>query len=113
MVEGPEDSANGTLDYEGVAEITGGTFVGTGNSGMVMDFSDSSTQPSISVVADTMLPSGTMVTLTDSTGKEILSVSPTKSFDCIQISTSLLEDGETYTVTYGEGHSTEITLGSH
>ena len=113
VVEGPEDSANGTLDYEGVAEITGGTFVGTGSSGMAMDFSDSTTQLSISVVADTMLPSGTMVTLTDSTGKEILSVSPTKSFDCIQISTSLLEDGETYTVTYGEGHSTEITLGSH
>ena len=110
VVEGPEDSANGTLDYEGVAEITGGTFVGTGSSGMAMDFSDSSTQPSVNVVADTMLPSGTMVTLTDSTGKEIFSVSPTKSFDCIQISSSLLEAGETYTVTYGDGHSTEITL---
>lgn len=113
VVEGPEDSANGTLDYEGVAEITGGTFVGTGSSGMAMAFSDSSTQLSINVVADTMLPSGTMVTLTDSTGKEILSVSPTKSFDCIQISSSLLEAGETYTVTYGDGHSTEITLGSN
>ena len=113
VVEGPEDSANGTLDYEGVAEITGGTFVGTGSSGMAMAFSDSSTQLSINVVADTMLPSGTMVTLTDSTGKEILSVSPTKSFDCIQISASLLEAGETYTVTYGDGHSTEITLGSN
>ncbi len=112
VVEGPEDSANGTLDYEGTAEITGGTFVGTGNSGMAMAFSDSSTQCSVNVVADTMLPSGTMVTLTDGSGKEILSVSPTKSFNCIQISSSLLVSGETYTVTYGDGESKEIMLDS-
>ena len=112
VVEGPEDSANGTLDYEGTAEITGGTFVGTGSSGMAMAFSDSSTQCSVNVVADTMLPSGTMVTLTDSSGKEILSVSPTKSFNCIQISSSLLVSGETYTVTYGDGESKEIMLDS-
>ena len=79
---------------------------------MAMAFSDSSTQCSVNVVADTMLPSGTMVTLTDSSGKEILSVSPTKSFNCIQISSSLLVSGETYTVTYGDGESKEIMLDS-
>lgn len=110
VVEGPEDSANGTLDYEGKAEITGGTFIGTGSSGMAMDFSNSSTQCSVNVVVDTMLPSGTMVTVTDSSGKDILSVSPTKSFNCIQISSSLLVYGETYTVTYGDGDSKEIRL---
>ena len=110
VIEGPEDSANGTLDYEGRAEITGGTFVGTGNSGMAMAFSDSSAQYSINVVTDTMLPSGTMVTLKDSSGKEILSVSPTKSFNCIQISSPTLVSGETYTLVYGEDSSAEITL---
>lgn len=112
VVEGPEDSANGTLDYEGKAQITGGTFIGTGSSGMAMAFSDSSTQYSVNVVADTMLSSGTMVTLADSSGKEILSVSPTKAFNCIQISSSLLVYGETYTVTYGDGESKEIRLDS-
>ena len=112
VVEGPEDSANGTLDYSGVAEITGGTFVGTGSSGMAMAFGDSSSQYSINVVTDTMLPSGTPVTLTDSAGKEILSVSPTKSFNCIQISSSLLVYGETYTVSYGEETSVEVTVDS-
>lgn len=112
VVEGPEDSANGTLDYEGKAEITGGTFIGTGSSGMAMAFSNSSTQCSVNVVVDTMLPSGTMVTVTDSSGKDILSVSPTKSFNCIQISSSLLVYGETYTVTYGDGDSKEIRLDS-
>lgn len=112
VVEGPEDSANGTLDYEGKAEITGGTFIGTGSSGMAMAFSNSSTQCSVNVVVDTMLPSGTMVTVTDSSGKDILSVSPTKSFNCIQISSSLIVYGETYTVTYGDGDSKEIRLDS-
>lgn len=112
VVEGPEDSANGTLDYEGKAEITDGTFIGTGSSGMAMAFSNSSTQCSVNVVVDTMLPSGTMVTVTDSSGKDILSVSPTKSFNCIQISSSLLVYGETYTVTYGDGDSREIRLDS-
>ena len=112
VVEGPEDSANGTLDYEGKAEISGGTFIGTGSSGMAMAFSNSSTQCSVNVVVDTMLPSGTMVTVTDSSGKDILSVSPTKSFNCIQISSSLLVYGEIYTVTYGDGDSKEIRLDS-
>lgn len=110
VVEGPEDSANGTLDYEGTAEITGGTFVGTGNSGMAMAFSDTSAQCSIKVVTDTMLPSGTMVTLKDSSGKEILSVSPTKSFNCIQISSPTLVSGEIYTLVYGDDASMEIIL---
>lgn len=110
VVEGPEDSANGTLDYEGTAEITGGTFVGTGNSGMAMAFSDTSAQCSINAVMDTMLPSGTMVTLKDSSGKEILSVSPTKSFNCIQISSPTLVSGETYTLVYGDDASMEIIL---
>ncbi len=104
--------ANGTLDYEGKAEISGGTFIGTGSSGMAMAFSNSSTQCSVNVVVDTMLPSGTMVTVTDSSGKDILSVSPTKSFNCIQISSSLLVYGEIYTVTYGDGDSKEIRLDS-
>ena len=110
VVEGPEDSANGTLDYEGTAEITGGTFVGTGNSGMAMAFSDTSAQCSINAVTDTMLPSGTMVTLKDSSGKEILSVSPTKSFNCIQISSPTLVSGEIYTLVYGDDVSMEIPL---
>lgn len=112
VVEGPEDSANGTLDYEGRAEITGGTFVGTGSGGMAMAFSDSSSQYSLNVISDEVISAGMFVTLSDSSGKEILSVSPTKSFECIQISSPLLVSGETYLITYGEDTSMEVTLDS-
>ncbi|MDD3221820.1 MAG: carbohydrate-binding domain-containing protein [Clostridia bacterium] len=109
-VEGPENSGNGTLDYGGTAEITGGTFIGVGNSGMAMGFSDSSSQYSAVVVSDGNMVAGTSVTVNDSTGKELFSLTPKKSYNCIQISSSELVSGETYQITYGDGTTAEVTL---
>ena len=41
---------------------------------------------------------------------EILSVSPTKPFSCVQISADALTAGDTYTVSCANGASTEITV---
>lgn len=109
-VEGPENSGNGTLDYGGTAEITGGTFIGVGNSGMAMGFSDSSSQYSAVVVSNGNMAAGTSITVSDSAGKELFSLTPEKSYNCIQISSSELASGETYQITYGDGTTAEVTL---
>lgn len=111
-VEGPEDSGNGALDYDGTAEIIGGTFIGTGMTGMAQGFSDTSSQYSAMVGFSKTLAAGNSVTVTDSSGKEIFTVTPEKSFNCIQFSTPELISGETYKVSCSDGTTEEISMDS-
>lgn len=107
-VSGPTDNANGALDYNGDAEISGGIFVAAGSSGMAQNFGSSSTQGAIlvNVASGT---AGSTVTLTDSQGSELLSWQAEKEFSSILVSCPDILDGETYTLTAG-GSSEEITM---
>lgn len=107
-VDGPENSGNGALDYDASATITGGTVVALGASGMAQNFS-SATQGSILASINGTAPAGTVVTLSDSTGKELVSYTSQKTFQCMVISCPELEQGKTYTLTVGTS-STQITL---
>lgn len=107
-INGPTNSGNGALDYDGAAVITGGTFVAVGSSGMAMNFGTDSTQGSILASVGTQ-SAGTAVRLSDSTGTNLLEWTADKTFDSILISTPALKQGETYTLTAGST-STEITL---
>lgn len=88
-----------TLDYDTSAVITGGTFIGTGASGMAQTFSDSE-QGVISVSTGSQ-EAGTTVTITDSEGNEVLSYTPELAFQVIIFSSPDLRAGETYTVAAG------------
>ena len=109
-VSGPSDSANGALDYTTEAVITGGIFLATGASGMAQNFGTSSTQGSMLVSTGTQ-SAGSVITLTDSSGKELLSWTAEKTFDCVVISCPELAQGSTYTVTVGS-FTTEVTMSS-
>ena len=107
-VSGPPDGANGAIDYESVGQITGGTVVAVGTSAMAMNFGDSSTQGSI-LITTSNHASGTVITLKDAQGKELVQYTSECSFNSIVISCPKLVLGGTYTVTAGE-ESTEVTL---
>ena len=107
-VSGPQNGANGAIDYETSGQITGGTVVAAGNSAMAMNFGNSSTQGSI-MLATSNHASGTVVTLKDSTGKELVRYTSECSFNSVVVSCPALVLGGTYTVTAGE-ESTEVTL---
>lgn len=107
-ISGPEDSANGALDYDGNGQITGGIVVAAGNSGMAMNFGETSTQGSI-LITTTGHPSETLITLQDSQGKELVSYTAECSFNSVVISCPELELGGVYTVTAGE-ERTEVAL---
>lgn len=111
FVNGPTNSGNGALDYDGSATISGGVVVAAGSSGMTQNFSSSSTQSALLYGWDTTLNGGTPITLTDANGKEIVAFTPTKNFQSVVISTPTLIVGETYTLSAGT-QVAEVTLSS-
>ena len=100
VVAGPTQGDTATLDYDTTAEITGGTFIGTGASGMAQTFSDS--RQGVIAVNVGEQAAGTGITLTDQSGNEIISCTPELSFAVVILSSPDITSGETYTITAGE-----------
>ncbi len=107
-VSGPENGANGALDYDGTGQITGGIVVAAGSRAMAMNFGDSSTQGSILITLSAH-PAGTTIALMTSGGKELVNYTAECEFDSVVISCPDLALGESYIVTAGE-ESFEVTL---
>ena len=99
VVCGPTRGDTATLDYDRSAVISGGTFIGTGASGMAQTFSDT-TQGIIAVQVGNQA-AGTQITVTDSQGKVILSHSPALDFAVAILSSPALVTGQSYTLTIG------------
>lgn len=89
----------GFSSSDGTITISGGTFIGTGASGMAQTFSDA--QQGVISVSVGEQSAGTEVTLTDSSGNVILDVTPDLSFTVIILSSPELMSGESYTLTVG------------
>lgn len=106
-VSGPENSGNGSLDYAGTGTITGGTVIAAGMSGMEMNMTEA-TQGSI-LISTGNQSAGTSITVTDSSGNELISFTPSTSYSCVLISSPDLEIGQTYTITSGSS-SQDVTL---
>lgn len=100
VVVGPTQGDTATLDYDTSATITGGTFIGTGASGMAQTFSNSENQGVYAVSVGNQ-PAGTRIVLENSKGKEILAYTPELSFAVVILSSPNIEKGETYKITVG------------
>ena len=99
VVVGPTQGDTATLDYDISATITGGTFIGTGASGMAQTFSNS-VQGVIAVGVGNQ-SSGTAITLKDQNGNLLLSYTPELSFSVVILSSPEIVSGERYTITVG------------
>ncbi len=107
------DGGNSAIDYasenNGVCEISGGTVVACGSSGMAEAFSSSSTQCALLYNFSDGAEAGTNVTLSDSAGNTILSYDAPCSFNSVNLSAPEMKQGETYQLTIGN-EKTEVTL---
>ena len=103
IVNGPEDNGNGALDYDGEFKITGGLLIAAGSSGMAQSVSESSTQNAINVF--TSLSKDNLISIKDSSGKEVITFAPSKNSQSVVISSPNIKMGETYTISTG-GSST-------
>lgn len=100
LVSGPTSNGNGALDYNGDFTLTGGTLLALGSSGMAQSAGSSSTQNTVMVNTEALSP-GTVVTLMNSSGEELVTFTSPKTFSSLVYSSSLLEQGETYTLSTG------------
>ena len=112
-VDGPTFGGDSALDVGtengGKMLAEGGTVIAAGSASMVENFDSSSSQPSITLYTDSTRRRGTVVTVANSAGKEIISYTSKKYFSAVIITSELFEKGETYTVTVGE-ESHEFTI---
>lgn len=99
VVSGPNQGDTATLDYDISGVITGGTFIGTGASGMAQSFSESK-QGVIAVNAGNQ-EKGTKITLKDKSGTILMEHEAELDFSVVILSSPELVSGETYTITVG------------
>jgi len=99
IVTGPTQGDTATLDYDKSATITGGTFIGTGASGMAQTFSDS--KQGVVAVSVGNQSAGTNITLKDKSGNTIIEYAPELSFAVVILSSPDIVSGEIYTITVG------------
>lgn len=99
VVVGPTQGDTATLDYDVSAVITGGTFIGTGASGMAQTFSDC--EQGVIAVSVGNQDAGTNITLKDKKGNAIISYAPELSFGVVILSSPDIISGDTYTINVG------------
>lgn len=109
LVNGPSSAGNATLDYNGNAYITGGTYLGLGNGGMRQGFSSESSVASVNVDFDSSIAANTEITLSDNSGNKILSFTNAKSISNILFAISDINIGDTVSISAGS-QSKEITV---
>lgn len=107
LVDGPVSAGNGALDYDSEGSITGGTFIALGSNGMAMNFNNAS-QGSI-LVNTVTYKSGDAITLTDSDGNVLVSVTASKQGNSVLISTPDILDDDTLSLSVGS-ESVEISM---
>ncbi len=101
-VDGPTNSGNGALDYNGSFNISGGTLVAVGASGMAQNVSSNSTQNSVIINLDSI-----------TTGKLELNgivYEPKKQYQSIVISSPKLELNKEYELKIDDKVNQTITL---
>jgi len=100
IVYGPTNDGNGALDFDGEFKITSGLLVAAGSTGMAMAPSNSSTQNSIKLTLSEQ-EAGTLVRIESEDEKDIVTITPTKKFTSVIVSSPDLKTGSTYKVYTG------------
>lgn len=101
LVMGPVENMNGALDYMSAFNISGGILVAAGSAGMSMGLSETSTQNSLLLNFDQVLPAVTSIHIEDVNGNPILTFIPEKEFQSVVFSSPQLESGVEYTMSVG------------
>lgn len=112
IVHGPTSNMDAAIDHS-LFTMTGGFLVAAGNSGMAQAPSTSSTQYSILLTFNTMLPARTLVHIQNGTGEDVLSFTPTKQYNSVAFSSQDLVRGSTYDVYYGGTSTGSVYDGLH
>lgn len=98
QVDGPTDSGNGTLDYDRVFEVNGGTLIAGGSNGMLQSCSSSSSTYNVVISFDSSYSSSDVITIVDSSGNKIITYQSSKNYSSLVVASPNLKKGKTYTI---------------
>lgn len=111
IVYGPTTDMQSAIDFDDSFEVSGGTIIAMGSTGMMHSLSSSSSQPSLLYADSTNYSAGTVITLTDEEGNTLVQIESVKSFAGIVLSTPDMEMNQTYTLSL-DNDSYEFTISS-
>ena len=109
IVYGPTSDGDSALDYDGSAIVSGGILAAIGSAGMVESFDEASTQPVVTYYCTETKSADTIITLTDSDGSALFTVTPEKAYASIVLTCPEMKLDATYTLDAGTDNE-EITL---
>lgn len=109
IVYGPTSDGDSALDYDGSAIVSGGILAAIGSAGVVESFDEASPQPVITYYCTETQSADTIITLTDSDGSALFTVTPEKAYASIVLTCPGMKLDATYTLAAGTDNE-EITL---
>ncbi|TCS43017.1 uncharacterized protein DUF4353 [Reinekea marinisedimentorum] len=113
IANGPtSNEGNSCFDIDNSFMLNYGTIFAFGNSQMASDPASYSSQPSISFTGSSDYDSGTTVTLSTSSGTEIMSLWAINDFDHLLIAHPDMTVGSSYNLQVGDSESMDITVSS-
>ncbi len=108
-VEGPTGDGDGALDYAGTGQISGGSIIALGSTGMAQSLEATGDQGVMLVTISG--EAGSTVTLSDAAGNQLTSYTATKSYACAVISCAGIAQNSSYTLSNGS-QTVEVTMDS-
>lgn len=112
VIYGPTSGGNAGLDADRGIVVTGGSLFATSTLGMVETPSTNSTQNVLSFAQNSTIAAGTVITLTDSDGNVLMSVTLSKACQSIILSCGQLTTGNSYSVYGGDVKLADFTVNS-
>ncbi len=112
LVNGPTNDGNGALDYDAGFNLTGGFFAAAGSAGMAQAPGTNSSQYSVAIFFNGAQPGGTLVSIKNSAGEDLLTFVPTKQFQSLVFSSPDLASGQAYTILLDGSEYSSFTVDS-
>lgn len=111
-IDGPSGSGNGSLDTDSGFLMNGGVLFATGSLGMVETPASNSSQCVLSYASSSNISANTTLTVTDASGKDLVSFTPTKTFRSVIVSIPDFAKGSTYSIKGDSNNLSDFTINS-
>ncbi|MBR1677800.1 MAG: carbohydrate-binding domain-containing protein, partial [Clostridia bacterium] len=112
FVHGPTNGGNASLDSESGIVVNGGYLIAVGSSGMVETPAQNSSQNVVSYTASSTIAAGSTISLRDSSGNVITSITTKKVCQSVIISCPELTKGSSYSIYVGDTQAYTFTVSS-
>lgn len=110
IINGPTANNNGPIDINGSFEISGGTLMAIGSSGMAETPSENSSQYSLQINFENSQAAGTEIIIKNNEEKELGKLISEKEFQSITFSSPDLKQNETYSILINKEIHSSIKL---